>query len=173
MAQDAVDSVGDEQWSRASTCEGWSVEDVVRHLVEGNERLAQALDAEVPPAADDGWTARLRSSARAVAQGLSEPGALDRPVTVPAGTLPGAAVVGLRTVENLVHGWDVATSTGRRLDVPDELVAHADRLTRQLLERLPPGRTPFAPPTTPAPDATPLDRLAALLGRRPPTCLPM
>jgi uncharacterized protein (TIGR03086 family) len=165
VAQQAVDGVADDRWSSPSTCDGWSVEDVVRHLVEGNERLAATLGATTEPA-DGGWSGRLRSSAAAVADRLGEPGALERPVTVPAGTMPGAAVVGLRTVEHLVHGWDVATSTGRRLDVPDDLVAHADRVTRQLLERLPPGRTPFQPPTTPPDDATPLDRLAALLGRR-------
>jgi hypothetical protein len=36
------------------------------------------------------------------------------------------------------------------------------------MERLPPGRSPFAPPVEVADDEPALDRLAALLGRRPP-----
>jgi uncharacterized protein (TIGR03086 family) len=84
--------------------------------------------------------------------------------------MPGAMVAGLRTVESLVHGWDVARSTGQRVEVGTGLVAHAEALTRQLLQRLPPDRHPFKASTAPPPGADALDRLAALLGREvPPT----
>ncbi|HYN30870.1 MAG TPA: TIGR03086 family metal-binding protein [Dermatophilaceae bacterium] len=179
VAQQAIEGVPAAQWSAPSTCEGWSVEDVVRHVVEGNERLAAALTQEgdvhggaggggtSAPHSGDGmpWAERHRASAGAVVAGFRRPGALERPVTVPAGTMPGRFVVSLRTVESLVHGWDVATSTGQRLRPPDDLVAHADRETRALLDRIPPDRRPFHPPTSPPPGSTPLDRLAALLGR--------
>jgi uncharacterized protein (TIGR03086 family) len=170
VAQRAVEGVGGDSWAARSTCEEWSVEDLVRHLVEGNARLASSLRPG-DGAASSGdearsWPERHRASMAAVVAGLRQPDALDRPVTVPAGTMPGHAVAGLRTVESLVHGWDIATSTQQRLDVPDDLVAYVDRVTRQLLERIPPGRRPFKEPTTPPQGATPLDRLAALLGRQ-------
>ena len=169
VAQRAVEGVGEGDWAAPSTCEAWSVEEVVRHLVEGNERLAASLtaeDAASPDAQAGTWPERHRASAAALVDAMRRPGALDQPVTVPAGTMPGHVVAGLRTVESLVHGWDIATSTGQRLEVPDDLVEHADRLTRQLLERVPPGRRPFKESTTPPPGAEPLDRLAALLGRQ-------
>ncbi len=169
-AQRAVEGVSEDSWSSPSTCEDWSVEDLVRHLVEGNEALAASLSALGGSGQDldPTWAGRHRASAAAVVAGLRRPGALEQPVTVPAGTMPGSMVAALRTVELLVHGWDIATSTGRRLDVPDDLVDYAERLTRQLLERLPAGRKPFHDPTMPPPGATPIDRLAALLGRQVP-----
>ncbi|HYN28372.1 MAG TPA: TIGR03086 family metal-binding protein [Dermatophilaceae bacterium] len=177
VAQRAVEGVAEEQWSAPSTCAGWSVADVVRHLVEGNERLVAVLAQGADPAGGEGlagpasgdgmpWAQRHRASAAAVVAGFRRPGALERPVTVPAGTMPGRFVVSLRTVESLVHGWDVATSTGQQLHPPDDVVAHADRETRSLLERMPPDRRPFHAPTSPPAGASPLDRLAALLGRR-------
>jgi len=173
VAQQAVRGVREDQWSAPSTCEGWSVEDVTRHLVEGDERLGAALGGgeaspRTPTPEGSGWVERHRTSASVVVDRLRRPGALEQPVTVPAGTMPGDRVAALRTVESLVHAWDVATSTGRRLSAPDDLVDYADRMTRLLLDRLPPGRTPFGPATTAPPGATPLDRLAALLGRQVP-----
>jgi uncharacterized protein (TIGR03086 family) len=170
-AQRAIEGVGDQDWSLPSPCEGWTVEDVVRHLVEGTERLAATLRAAQEPAhshEETSWAQRHRAATAELVHQLRRPGVLDQPVTVPAGTMPGAMVAGLRTVESLVHGWDVATATGGRLEVAEDLVDHAERLTRQLLQRLPPDRKPFRDPVTPPPDAAPLDRLAALLGRRTP-----
>jgi uncharacterized protein (TIGR03086 family) len=171
VAQRAVDGVREDQWGTPSSCAPWAVEDLVRHLVEGNERVAASLAGDGGPVSSgEGrtWSQRHRAAADAVVDGLRRPGALERPLTVPAGTMPGVMVAGLRTVELLVHGWDVATSTGQHLDAPEALVDAAEHFTRQMLERLPAGRRPFHDPTAPPDGATPLDRLAALLGRQVP-----
>ena len=92
-------------------------------------------------------------------------GALERPVTVPAGTLPGVVACELRVVEAVVHGWDLARATGLPLEFPADLVEESIAFSRVQVTRLPPGRTPFGPPTPVSGDASALDRLAALLGR--------
>jgi uncharacterized protein (TIGR03086 family) len=74
-------------------------------------------------------------------------------------------VVHLRTVETLVHGWDLARAVGRPAPFPEELAEGELAFSRDLLDRLPAGRTPFGPPQPVADDAPALDRLAALLGR--------
>ena len=57
---------------------------------------------------------------------------------------------------------------GRSPPSPEDLAEQELAFTRDALGALPPGRSPFAPPT-PAPDTAPaLDRLAACLGRRLP-----
>jgi uncharacterized protein (TIGR03086 family) len=71
----------------------------------------------------------------------------------------------VRTVETLVHGWDLARATGRPTPFPDELVEAELAFSRDLLERIPEGRQPFAPSRPVADDAPAIDRLAALLGR--------
>ncbi len=87
-------------------------------------------------------------------------------VTVPIGAVPGVVALHLRITESLVHGWDLAHSTGQPTDVlPDDLAEHELQFSRRQLPDLPPGRHPFAP-SQPVPDDAPaLDRLAALLGR--------
>ena len=86
-------------------------------------------------------------------------GALERPVTIPAGTLPGVVACELRVVEALVHGWDLARATGRPLEFPADLVEESIAFSRVQLGRVPADRTPFGPSQPVADDAAPLDRL--------------
>jgi uncharacterized protein (TIGR03086 family) len=95
------------------------------------------------------------------------PGVLERPVTVPFGTVPGAVALHLRIVEVLVHGWDLARGTGRTVSFPDDVVEQEIAFSRRALPMIPPERAPFAAPRPVAGDAAPLDRLVALLGRDP------
>lgn len=87
-------------------------------------------------------------------------------VTVPFGTVPGDLALHLRTTDLLVHGWDQAQATGQRVAFPDELVEQELSFTEGALGNVPPGRSPFGPAQPFAEGATPIDRLAALLGRR-------
>jgi uncharacterized protein (TIGR03086 family) len=94
----------------------------------------------------------------------------ERMVTVPAGTVPGAVALHLRLTELLVHGWDLARATGQpTTGLPEDLAEQELAFSQVQLGRIPPDRSPFAPPQ-PADDAAPaVDRLAALLGRDPST----
>lgn len=176
-----VAAVGPDQWELATPCPEWPVRGVVNHLVGGNRLFGRVLSGEELPAREEliaaSRTDRLgddpvgayRDSAAALLAAFGAEGVLQRTFTVPAGTMPGAAALGLRIVEALVHGWDVARATGRPLSFPDELVEQELAFTRATLPRLPsppPGQGPFAPPQPVADDAPALDRLAALLGRR-------
>ena len=81
--------------------------------------------------------------------------------------MPAPAVEQLRTIEALVHGWDVGRGVGRLLQVHHDVLERALEHSRALMERLPPERTPFSPPVPLDDGAPPLDRLVALLGRDP------
>ena len=179
LAQSAVTTLladlSEADWARASPCEEWDVAGVVGHLVVGERAFATSLggtaydlpalvaevdalaDAELPEAYAAG-AARLREALAAADPSGSYPTGLG-PLTIP-------AVRQLRTVEALVHGWDVATGAGSRLGVEEPVAERALDHSRVLLERLPADRTPFAPPQPVGDDAPALDRLAALLGRR-------
>ena len=175
-----VAAIGADEWALPTPCTGWSVRDVVNHLVGGNLLFVRVLGGEpLPPREEllaasrtdrlgDDAAGAFRASADALLDAFRSDGALERVVTVPAGTVPGIAALHLRTVEALVHGWDVARATGRPLAFPDALVEQELAFTAATLPRLPPrpaGQGPFAP-AQPVPDDAPaLDRLAALLGR--------
>ena len=165
-----VDAVGPDQWALPTPCPDWTVHDLVNHLVFGHRRFAAALAGGNPPAPGEDLLgndpgAAYRASAEAMLAAFRADGALERPVTVPAGTLPGAVACELRVVEALVHGWDLARATGRPLEFPPDLVEPSIAFSRAQLGRIPADRRPFGPPQPVADDAPPLDRLAALLGR--------
>jgi uncharacterized protein (TIGR03086 family) len=176
-----VAAVSAEQWDLPTPCSDWTVRRLVNHLVGGNRLATRILRGERMPPVDQlgrrGSEDQLGSdpanafatSARELLAAIRAPGVLDSVHTLPAGTLPGPAVVHLRTVEALVHGWDLSRATGRALSVPDELAEQELRFSRDLLGRMPEERRPFEP-SRPVDDGAPaIDRLAALLGRDPST----
>jgi uncharacterized protein (TIGR03086 family) len=174
-----VAGLTDEEWDRATPCADWTVRQLLGHLVGGNRLVTRAVRGEpLPPPeqlgrrdpADqlgDDPSAAWQASADDLLAALGAPGVLERTHTVPVGTLPGAAIVHLRVVETLVHGWDLARATDRALEVPDELAEAELAFSQDLLGRLPAGRTPFAPSRSVTEGAPALDRLVALLGREP------
>lgn len=174
-----IDGLGPEHWDAPTPCADWTVRDLVGHLTAGNWLFASALHGSdgaagqpVPPAsdadradADRALPGEFRASAGALLDAFAEPGALERVVTVPFGTVPGQVAVNLRITEALVHGWDLARATGQRAQFPEDVAGLALEFTRATLPAVPAGRSPFGSPQ-PAPEDSPaIDRLAALLGR--------
>ena len=92
---------------------------------------------------------------------------LDGTVPGPGGAeMPAAFAASILPIEILLHGWDMAQGSGQTLRVSDELVAYV----RTLAESVVPGgrgRGAFEDEVIPAPDASPLDELAAFAGRSP------
>ena len=164
-----VAAVGSDQWDAATPCPGWDVRALLDHLVRGNARYAAALAGQEPPGQDaDSLGAdpvgAYRDSAAAVVAAFRAPGALDRPVTVPLGTVPGETALHLRIVEVLTHGWDLARATGQSAEFPADVAEQELAFTESALDQLPPDR-PFAPPQPVSPDAPAIERLVACLGR--------
>jgi len=174
-----VASVGPDQWSLPTPCDAWNVQQLVGHVLSGQRLFArvlagepmEAVVAETPDRSiTDGGSdvvSAYRASAEDLLAAFGNPGALERVVTVPAGTVAGAVAVHLRTTEALVHGWDLARATGLRFDVPADLAEGELAFSRPMLDRIPPERRTFGPSRPVADDAPAIDRLAALLGRDP------
>jgi uncharacterized protein (TIGR03086 family) len=171
-----VAAVGSDQWSAPTPCGDWDVRTLLGHVVGGNlvfaaaacgATLAEARQALAGDPLDPDPDAAYARAAEAVAVAFREPGALDRPMTIPFGTVPGSVGLHLRIVEALVHGWDLARATGRTVAYPDDVVEQEIAFSREFLPRVPPDRQPFGASRPVAADAPPLDRLVALLGRDP------
>jgi uncharacterized protein (TIGR03086 family) len=165
-----VGAIETDRWQLATPCPDWTVRDVVNHLVLGHRRFAASLTGGIPPAVGEDLLGSdpegaYWSSAEAMLAAFRADGALGRPVSLPAGTLPGSVACELRVVEALVHGWDLARGTGRTLEFPADLVEESIAFSRVQLGRLPADRTPFGPSQPVSDEAPALDRLAALLGR--------
>lgn len=165
-----INSVREDQWDNPTPCPGWTVRDVVDHLAGGNYRFAEALGAEDEPASPTpgvpaGILDRYHRSARALMEAFRRPGALERTLTVPFGTVPGVVALHLRTTELLAHGWDVARATGQVPPFPEEIAEQELAFSRSKLADVPPDRRPFAPSQPATDDLPAIDRLAACLGR--------
>src|SRR3954470_15151680 len=86
-----VAGVRPDQWGAPTGCPGWTVRDLVEHLVGGTRHVAAVLAGQAPPPADDLGTDPLgsyRLAAEALLGAVSDPGVFEKVVTVPAGTVP-------------------------------------------------------------------------------------
>jgi uncharacterized protein (TIGR03086 family) len=161
-----VQAIKEDQWPLPTPCADWDVRALVEHMIFGHRLFTQALGVAVP--ASNGALARdYRSSGNEMIAAFEQPGALDAVVTLPIGEVPALFALHLRITEAIVHGWDVAQAIGESARFDDDVVEEAIAFSRPALDSLPAGRTPFAPPQPTTTDAPALDRLVALLGRRP------
>src|SRR4051812_15603967 len=115
LHRDALDATGrivanvqQDQMHMATPCAGWTVRDLVNHIVAGNlwaaelgngksiDDVGAALDGDVlgtDPAA------AYEHSAKLAADVFEQPGALDRPCAVSYGPVPGSVYAGHRFID--------------------------------------------------------------------------
>lgn len=138
-----VIGISDAQWSSPTPCEGWTIRQLLNHIVAGNLWAAElgsgrtiadvgsALDGDVLGA--DPLGAYDRSSEAAAAT-FEAPGALDNPCAVSYGPVPGSVYAGHRFLDVLIHGWDLATATGQSTNLEPQLVDACWAVLRPQLE---------------------------------------
>jgi uncharacterized protein (TIGR03086 family) len=166
--------VSADDWDRPTPNPGWSVRDLVNHVVGGNRRylilLAGAPTAEVEKLrggehlAPDPLTAFDRTSA-AVAAAFREPGALEQTVHHRKGDRSGDDLLTMRILEHALHGWDLATAVGADTRIgPSVVTVLLERNSHDLLVRSGyPGEPEVA--SNAGVKQSPQQRLLALTGR--------
>lgn len=134
-------------------------------LGEGGDALSVPAFADV--IADDGWAAAYDAAVGRALAAWADDAKLERMVTVPWGTVPGAIAVAGYVREILAHGWDLAAATGQPTEGDPELGEYALEIS---MRSLPPEirgdeRIPFGAVVPIDPSAGVYARLAAWLGR--------
>lgn len=166
-----VDRLEPSQLSAPTPCGKFDVHDVLDHMIvlggsfaywfrgeQAPQVMAPAVYGRVP--ADE-----FRASMDDLFDAVTSPGAMERPITAPMGVMSGEAFARFVAFDGLVHGWDIASSTGLHYDVPSGVVAAVDEFAREALtEAMRDGDT-FKPATTPGAGASRLERLVAFSGR--------
>ncbi len=166
------------QWDEPSVCDGWSVRDVADHVVGGNRFAVGALgglsadDAlarAMAPGFDGDPVALFDASVAPQTEAFSAPGALDGVVHHVVGDLPASLFIGLRAGDMVLHGWDLARSTGGDEHLDPTLVEVAWAVYEPVLagtaaatDRFGGGPSGSVPATAPL-----VERLLDLTGRRP------
>jgi uncharacterized protein (TIGR03086 family) len=163
-----------DRWGDASVCGEWTVKDVADHIVGGNRFAVALLDgASTEEAMNAARTGSFEGdaiegfdeTASAQLAAFEAKGALDRTVHHPAGDMPGSAFVGFRAGDLLLHGWDLARSTGGDESLPAQL---AEAIYAVYLPTVEMARTfgIFADTGTELTDEAPIgQRLLVLTGR--------
>ena len=171
--QRALASVGLDDWERATPCADWNVRALVNHvvgeelwtvpLVQGStiEDVGDQFDGDV---LGDDPAAAYAASAVAAAETFRAPGAMDAPALVSYGPVPGSVYCGHRFMDVLVHGWDVAASTGQDTALDADLVDACWAVVEPQLEQLV-GTGAFGTDHDVPAGASPQTRLLAALGR--------
>ena len=164
---------GKDDWDKPTPCTDWSVRGLVNHIVRGNLMLSSIMLGEPAPdrsldhLGDDPAEA-YRASVHRFRDAAAAPGALEQRFPTPLGEQSGRFLVHMRINELLVHGWDLARALGLPPDdLPDGLAEEGLAMWRERMAAVPRGKEgPFATEQPAPPDASPIDRLAAFLGRR-------
>ncbi|HJQ47955.1 MAG TPA: TIGR03086 family metal-binding protein [Amycolatopsis sp.] len=171
----AVHQVEPGQWDAPTPCTGWTVRDLVNHLVSeqlwaphllGGATLAEVGDRYDGDVLGADPVAAWESSSTAAREAWTAPGATERRVHLSFGESD-AEDYGWQMIADLaVHGWDLAVAIGAVQPIRDDL---ADTVLRVIAPQVPTwqGIGIFEPPVPVAGDAPPADHLVALLGRDP------
>lgn len=163
--QPVVRNLTDEDLSNPTPCVDYTCHDLVDHLLQSLGQLGAmtGVDIEIPgsgPLED-----RVSLTAGETIDAWRTRG-LDGTVPGPGGSeMPAAFAASILPIELMLHGWDLAQASHQTLRVSDPVVAYVAGLAESVV---PGGRgRSFGDEVTPAPDASPLDRLAAYAGRTP------
>ena len=165
-----IDGLKPEDWAASTPCEGWTVRDLVRHVVERDQRMAAMVGGPAPEPLPDGsdLVRRWHERVRWWADRLADPQQRAEVHSTPLGELTfEQATARFMIGELTVHTWDLARATSReeRLDPEAVRISYENfRAIDEVLLRRPGimGR----PIQTPA-DSDEQTQLLAFTGRAP------
>ena len=119
----------DADLSRATPCEGWTVADLLAHMIGQQDGWAAAVaDGDAPPSAyapvpftQEAWRASADRLLHAFDGADLAATVVVRELTPR--PLPAPVVIGAQLLDTAVHGWDLARALGRDHTPPEPVVA--------------------------------------------------
>jgi uncharacterized protein (TIGR03086 family) len=156
-----VHNIRPEQLRSPTPCKKWDVRGLVNHFVGGGHMFAAAFrgedvvldpDAPMPDLVGDDPAGAFDKAIVDFRSAVRSEGALDRMITLPFATLPGAVATQVAAFDLAVHCWDVARATGQQVDLPEDIVTGGEAVARQMISpEARDGDTFAAEVTPPAP----------------------
>jgi uncharacterized protein (TIGR03086 family) len=167
VLEHVVHGIAKEDESKQTPCREFDVAKLTDHLMNSITAIGSMAGAQFPER-DRGESVERQVvlAARPALDAWRHRG-LDGTVPFRSGEAPAKMMVGVLSLEFLVHAWDYAKATGREVTAPDSLSDYVLGLARTIIT--PEGRTNvgFDDPIDVAADAGALDRLLAYTGRQP------
>ena len=134
-----VGGVSQPAWDQAGACEAWSVRAAQPHRERQLVGGATGRRSDHRPRWATATTAMCWAMTRSAVYDArpppprrrsSRPDAMTTPVAVSYGPVPGEIYCGHRFIDVLVHGWDLAASTGQSTELDPDLVNDGHRRDR-------------------------------------------
>lgn len=170
MLNTVADGIHDDQLTAPTPCTEFTVDGVLNHMTQlGSVFAPMFLGTQPNTAASTPVTGSsieaFHYAMDSLLTAVQSPGALDRTINSPGGEMPGAVFAKLVAFDGIIHGWDLATSTGQTWDPPETLVEELDTFARGAIATDMRSDAGFGPEQQPDADAGPIERLVAFSGR--------
>jgi uncharacterized protein (TIGR03086 family) len=175
-----VIGVTDDQLALPTPCPDYQVGDLLDHIATLSRAFTFCAEKDLVALADrpglgnsarlaDDWRAQISHDLGGMARAWSDPAAWEGMTRIGGGDQPGsvAGMIGLE--ELVVHGWDIARSTGQEFSA-DPATLDGALAALQLFQQPgvePAPGSPFGPAIDVPEDAARLDQVIALSGRNP------
>ena len=115
-----------EQLAHPTPCSEWNIQELLNHLIGGAEMVVGCFSGQTPnitPGSSDssystetqvaGLVQAYQTVVDQALQVAHEPGALERNIDTPLGDLPGALFLSFCSMDQFIHGWDLAKATSQ------------------------------------------------------------
>jgi uncharacterized protein (TIGR03086 family) len=168
--------IRDDQLSLPTPCPGTDVAGLLAHLIglsiafrDGAAKILGPTTTTAPgpvPLPDD-WRDQLPLRVEQLADAWRDPAAWEGESTVGGATMPAANIVGFGNNELVIHGWDLAVSTGQPYHPAEANLAASYQLVSNTPDDPDVRRGLFGPVVSVPADAPLLDRTLAFSGRSP------
>ena len=171
MLNEVARGIEERHLTNPTPCTELTVAGVLEHMIGLGSMFAPMFRGEDPTELDAAdapetpRTERFQAVMDDLLAAVNSPGALDRTIQTPGGQMPGAAFARMVALDGLVHGWDLASSTGQPWLPPRELVVEVDTFAREAVSDDLRASGAFGPECDVAADASALEGLIAFTGR--------
>ena len=158
----------------STPCASWTTRDLLNHVVGGAVMFTDAfggaplrdISGRMPDVVADAPMPAFEAAAGGFGAATQQPGAMDQLFALPWGTMTGRTLLRFVAFDLLMHSWDLATTLGTEVEVPEELVVEIEAFAHLVLDPWDRDDVNFTAPLPAATDAAPLERLVAYSGRK-------
>ncbi|HEY2812711.1 MAG TPA: TIGR03086 family metal-binding protein [Acidimicrobiales bacterium] len=152
-----------DQLDQRTPCEQWTVRDLLNHMIETQRYFTTTARGEEaampnpspPSLIGDDPAATYEETRQETLSAYRQPGVLEK----------SGMGLGIAFVDQMVHGWDLATATGQDAEMPDDLATSAFAMIDGQLTAERRGDA-FKPPVDLGDGASAQEKLLAYTGRR-------
>lgn len=167
VLQQVLRSLDTPDLAKQTPCAEYDVSQLADHLIGSITSIGAAAGAQMPPRdASAPLETQVADAAQAALEAWRSRGVQG---SVPLGSseMPAAMMAGVISLEFLVHAWDFATATGRKVRASEPVCEYVLQLAARVITPEARGFAGFDDPVDTGTDAAALDRLIAFTGRQP------